>query len=142
MKVQERGNGITNNKSQASRSFYEDMWSPYDACKEIIEEELSWQGSGNSENPVHLFQKVSKNSLARLLQWSKEEFKGRQKKLEKLMKQLQSLKQRRVQYENGDSIKGVERKIQNMLADDEIYWKQRSRADWLKEGDRNTKCLL
>ena len=67
MKVQERGNGMINNKRQATRSYYEDMWSPYDACKEIIEEEWSWQGSGNNENLVHLFQKVSKKSLSRLL---------------------------------------------------------------------------
>ena len=44
-----------------------------------------------------------------------------------------------MQYVNGDKIKEVKRQIQNMLADDEIYWKQRSRVDWLKGGDKNTK---
>ena len=86
-----------------------------------------------------MFQKVSKNSMARLILWSKEEFRGRQKKLEKLMNQLRSLKLSRVQYVKGNKIKEVERQIQNMLADDETYWKQRSRADWLKGGDKNMK---
>ena len=44
-----------------------------------------------------------------------------------------------MQYENGVEIKKVEKQIQNILIDEKIYWKQRSRADWLKEGDKNTK---
>ncbi|KAL9426467.1 hypothetical protein AB3S75_033282 [Citrus x aurantiifolia] len=115
------------------------MWSPYDACKEIVEEEWSTQGRWNIENPVSVFQKVAKKSMARLILWSKEEFRGRQKKLENLTKQLRSLKLDRVQYVNGNKIKEVERQIQNLLADEEIFWKQRSRADWLKGGDKNTK---
>ncbi|XP_024038343.1 uncharacterized protein LOC112097373 [Citrus clementina] len=139
MEVQVRGSGMNFNQRRATLIHYEDMWSPYDTCKEIIEKEWSLQGCWNAVNPVSMFQKVSKNSMARLILWSKEEFRGRQKKLEKLMNQLRSLKLSRVQYVKGNKIKEVERQIQYMLADDEIYWKQRSRADWLKGGDKNTK---
>lgn len=44
-----------------------------------------------------------------------------------------------VQYEIGDEIKMVERQIHNILADEEIFWKQCSRANQLKEWDKNTK---
>ncbi|KAL9436888.1 hypothetical protein AB3S75_022853 [Citrus x aurantiifolia] len=139
MEVQTRGCGMNFNQRRATRIHYEDMWSPYDGCKEIVEEEWSTQGRWNIENPASVFQKVAKKSMARLILWSKEEFRGRQKKLEKLTKQLRSRKLNRVQYVDGNKIKEVERQIQNLLADEEIFWKQRSRADWLKGGDKNTK---
>ena len=88
---------------------------------------------------MQVFRNSAKKSMARLLYWSKREFRRREKKLEKLRVQLQGLKLRKVQYENEVEIKKVEKQIQNILIDEEIYWKQRSRADWLKEGDKNTK---
>lgn len=32
-----------------------------------------------------------------------------------------------------------ERDLEQLLEDDEIYWKRQSREEWLKWGDRNTK---
>lgn len=36
-------------------------------------------------------------------------------------------------------MKSIERQIHFLLLDEEIFWKRKSRADWLKEGDKNTK---
>lgn len=77
MEVQDRGNGLRYQRNRTSRIYYEDMWSSYDTCKGIIEEEWRKHGRWNRDNPIHLFQKVTKDSMASLLLWSKKEFKGR-----------------------------------------------------------------
>ncbi|KAH9776449.1 putative reverse transcriptase/RNA-dependent DNA polymerase [Citrus sinensis] len=139
MEVHERNEGMIHDGRHRSRIHYEDMWSSYDECKEIIKEEWRLFGNWRSENPVQVFRNSAKKSMARLLYWSKGEFRRWEKKLEELRVQLQGLKLRKVQFENGVEIKKVEKQIQNILIEEEIYWKQCSRADWLKEGDKNTK---
>lgn len=77
--------------------------------------------------------------MAQLRWWNKEELGDRNKKLEKLINELKEVKKQNQHYEDGEQIRSLEKKIDALLLDEEIYWKQRSRADWLREGDKNTK---
>ena len=70
--------------------------------------------------------------------WSREEFEGRKRKLQQQKKKLKDLKNGFCHLDSGVDIRRIEREIDNILLDEEVYWKQRSRADWLKEGDKNT----
>ncbi|KAH9685373.1 reverse transcriptase domain-containing protein [Citrus sinensis] len=90
-------------KNSFPRDHYEDMWSSYEACSNIVRTE--WESfDGNSwESPVQRFQRKPPQAI------------------------------------DGEEIRKLEDQISNMLVDEEVYWKQRSRADWLKEGDKNTK---
>ncbi|KAL9423148.1 hypothetical protein AB3S75_035275 [Citrus x aurantiifolia] len=63
-----------------------------------------------------------------------------QKKLKKLKEKLKEIRQNYSHYGSGVEVQNIERQIDNILVDEEIFWKQRSRGDWLREeGDRNTK---
>ncbi|KAH9750466.1 reverse transcriptase domain-containing protein [Citrus sinensis] len=53
--------------------------------------------------------------------------------------ELKNMQLQGLQYVDGKKIQDIERQIDGFLVDEEIYWKQRSRADWLREGDKNTK---
>lgn len=139
MEVAEKVRGASYNKRTFPRIHYEDMWSPYEKCQEIVRrewlEQSKWDGTITSEQ----FKKVAKRSLAELKLWSRTEFGGREKKVKELINELKSVKHNFEHYMSGEKIKRLEKQIDNMLLDEEVYWKQRSRADWLLEGDRNTK---
>ncbi|KAL5802880.1 hypothetical protein ACOSQ4_031185 [Xanthoceras sorbifolium] len=38
-----------------------------------------------------------------------------------------------------DAIRSMERELESLLSKEELYWKQRSRVDWLLAGDKNSK---
>lgn len=121
MDVVEKGKRIRYVRKTFQRTHYEDMWSPYERCREIVKHE--WKGTScwNKGNPVDLFRKKSKESLAELKLWSNEEFKGRRRKLEQLKEKLKEIRQGYSHYEDADEIKKTERHIDNILLDEEIY---------------------
>ena len=59
--------------------------------------------------------------MAQLKNWSNEEFKGRQQKLEKLTARLKELRYNGAQYSDGEEIKRVKSQIQSILLNEEIY---------------------
>lgn len=74
MMVEERDRNKRYNKRTFSRVHYEDMWSPYEKCQEIVQHEWKLKSNWNCEDHVTRFKKVAKDSLAELQLWSKEEF--------------------------------------------------------------------
>lgn len=38
--------------------------------------------------------------------------------------------------------KNIEKKIQSILMEEKMYWKQRSRVDWLKAGDKTQNSFM
>lgn len=97
------------------------------------------QRSWCRDNAIQTFHKAAKESLAQLKLWSRNELGDRKKQVDMLIEELKIIKKNHLQYVNGARIKSIEKQIDVILTEEEIYWKQRSRADWLKEGDRNTK---
>lgn len=103
------------------RDHYDDTWSSYEACKNIVKDEWDKYGEKDWEDPVQHFQRVARNSLAHLKIWSKVEFDGRRRKQDQLIQHLQSIKHNNPSSTDGEEIRRIENKINNMLMDEEIY---------------------
>lgn len=93
MEVVEKGVELDYRRKSWRRVHYEDIWSSYNACKEIIHNEWTRHGVWTDVNPVQLIKKSAKTSMAHLKIWSIEEFGEKKKKLEVLMNELQMIRQ-------------------------------------------------
>lgn len=127
--LQKKGRSKKYSKRTFSRVHYEDMWSPYNKCQEIIQSKWMDNCNWNYKDPVTQFKKTTKDLLAG----------GREKKLKQLLKDLKAYRESNNQYVSGTEIRIVEKQIDDLLIDEEIYWRHRSKAVWLPECDKNTK---
>lgn len=87
------------------RVHYEEMWSAYEKCKEIVQQEWQEKSKWNKENPIELFKKRAKVSLGELQLQSKKEFGGRQKQLKQLENKLKTIRHDFSHYDCGDELK-------------------------------------
>ncbi|XP_073049662.1 uncharacterized protein [Primulina eburnea] len=54
-------------------------------------------------------------------------------------KQLATLRTHEHWHESTSRIRALEREVEDLATKNEVYWKQRSRVNWLAHGDRNSK---
>ena len=64
---------------------------------------------------------------------------GNVNKVLKQKQRLQQLEGLNCLHEKAAEIQGLRKEINEMLTREEIMWNQRSKASWIKWGDRNTK---
>ncbi|KAL2903855.1 hypothetical protein RDABS01_002565 [Bienertia sinuspersici] len=79
------------------------------------------------------------NKVGRALkEWSKREFGSIQRLIKDKNAQLIELSNRRPTLEDCDEYRKVLKEVDDLLLKEEIYWRQRSRCEYLVEGDKNT----
>lgn len=92
----------------------------------------------NNTNPT-VFYNLLKECGILLNHWSRINFGDIRRRLKNIQNQISSLQDGNMQQNEQVMVKNLESQLDHLLEVNEAYWKQRSTADWLVGGDRNTK---
>lgn len=122
----------TNQPARRKCLHYEIFWEREAELVEVIDE--SWAASGDKSDLADISRALSQ-VMAKLHSWSRRKCKNVGREIEKGRKRLAEL------IESGAdsrSIRSASDNLHELLYREEMLWLQRSRVNWLKEGDRNT----
>ncbi|KAL0001322.1 hypothetical protein SO802_015103 [Lithocarpus litseifolius] len=112
------------------------MWLADKGRGELVEE--VWQASYDVIEEKKVLRKIDTCGM-KLSRWSKECFGNIKHELEKKKKLLSQAERRAVQGGGTDLLLQLRKEIKSLMDKEERMWRQRSRALYLKEGDRNTR---
>lgn len=124
-------------KERRKRKFhFEAIWTRRADCKELIKG--FWDGGINLSSPNGLGTGLKQCAEA-LVKWSESAFGQIPRKIQEKKRTISELIKGDSEGQNGPKINRLKREVNKLLDEEEIWLQQRSRVQWLGEGDRNTK---
>ncbi|XP_060969677.1 uncharacterized protein LOC133036919 [Cannabis sativa] len=127
--------GGTNCKSKLFK--YENMWARDPRSFWIVKE--AWAKRQHSDPMLNFFRKV-KATTKKLQHWNKTQFQNVHRQVQKAQAHLQD-----TETKNPDDYIAIElasQQLNEALKREEIHWQQKSRVQWLQEGDTCSKFFI
>ncbi|MDO7987362.1 reverse transcriptase domain-containing protein, partial [Sweet potato little leaf phytoplasma] len=114
---------------------FEEFWTVHGECEDLISRNGDWKGSGIPLTPLSL---DLKNCSIALSNWGRSLNSKRKNRIKECKSALKEA-YKNIALIDFDSIHSIEFELDKLMEEEEIYWKQRSREDWLRWGDKNSK---
>lgn len=116
---------------------FEERWLHETTCNMVIREAWSGTGGTSSSSVPGRIQQCNRS----LSEWDRKHFGDIPKQIEKCTTDLSNLQRQSPTVGNLQAIRSLENKIAALLRKEEIFWHQRSRICWTKEGDEKHEIL-
>lgn len=115
---------------------YEQMWERVGSLQTTIEK--SWKEKGAAVNMQEVGAKLC-TMQTELKGWADQDFGSVIKQTSDIRKKLSKLWNCQPTARNQKEVNKLSKELDELLLREELMWKQRSRATYLREGDKNTK---
>lgn len=112
---------------------FEALWVRKDGCQEIVERIWEWHDP-NSDGTDMLVK--GEECRAKLMQWSRDI--NPNKLIDRLQQRIMELRHGAQTEERRNEISQLTIDLEKLLQDQADYWRQRGKAAWMKDGDKNT----
>ena len=125
-------------QAKGSHGFkFEELWLLWDDCEEVIK--AAWEKGNNEATTLGVAKQKITACGVDLLAWGASKTHPNIEEVKRLQKKVKE--QNCADYTEGKNAEFLEtsKKLDELLHRQEIYWAQRSRIQWLKHGERDTK---
>ncbi|KAK6130344.1 hypothetical protein DH2020_035901 [Rehmannia glutinosa] len=125
-----------NKQLKLNRRFrFEAMWLKHEGCENIIKDSWNFSSNGHTRKAIH---STLIQCKTRLINWNKICVGNITTKVKKLRDKLHEV---RIQPRDAYAIHEENRlrtELEDLLDKEEMLWRQRGKAQWIREGDKNT----
>ncbi|KAL5537575.1 hypothetical protein UlMin_045802 [Ulmus minor] len=125
-------------RGRKRRFHFEEIWTTDEACRDVVSS--AWNEGKIYHGPLGIPNRL-KFCATKTDEWGFAKFGNLKKNINKLQKDIELKKTDSSYGSNVAVIQDMEASLESLLNQDEIYWKQRSRMEWLAHGDWNSKVF-